>query len=578
MEIDITTIVFKFFGGLAIFLYGMNLMSDGLKNLGGSKLGDILQAATKSRFRSIMVGTGITCFIQSSSATSVMVVGFLNAGLLSLTQAIAVVLGADIGTTFTAWMVSLMGKFKISAYALPVIAIGFLINMLAKSKKKKMYGLCILGFGFLFLGLGTISSGMGPLKESQMVIDLFAQFGDSPLLGVLCGLVVTMILQSSSATIAIVQTLALNGVVGLDGSLALMLGCGIGTTITAHLAAITGTRASRTMAVSNTVFKIIGTLIFLPFIYNGWFADLIRLFMADSTGVNATGQVIQESAMTQIAIANTLFNVVVVTFFASIVWKPFVAISKRLTYGKKDELERRAKYLDPLFLTDPAIAMKQAILELIRMTELAKDTVLDTKRAIFNKDVSKLDKIRDKEEIIDELQGAITSYLIKISENDLDSRISGEYPILLHCVNDIEKIGDYAMNLVKYVEIMAEKKTFTPETDLHTVDAMFVKVEAMLTHVIESLKMQSTYAAKMALQVEEDINEMKRSCKAKYIERLNSRQGDPEIEMINMDIASNLEKMGDHLTSVAVAVINDLHWDAELTSPIIEPDQDLPIS
>ncbi len=554
-DIDFFNILFYFSGGLAIFLFGMNFMSDGLKNLGGSKLGEILQTLTKSRFRSIAVGTGVTCFIQSSSATSVMVVGFVNAGLLSLAQAIAVVLGADIGTTFTGWMVQLVGKFKITTYALPILAIGFLLNMMAKRKKRKMYGQCLLGFGFLFLGLGTISEGLGPLKKCPEVLELFTQFAHSPLLGICIGLIVTMLLQSSSATIGIIIMLAQGELIGLDGALPLMLGCGIGTTITAHLAAITGTRTSRTLAVSNTVFKIVGTLIFLPFLYNGWFAQLMTI-MAPS-----------QSTTFHIALANTFFNIVIVTVFATLLWQPLLKMSKKFTYGKKEGSDRKDKFLDPLFLTDPAIAMPQATMELVRMTELAKETVVDVREAMFKQDTEALDAICEKEDLIDDLQSAITEYLIKISENDLDDRASAEYPILLHCVNDIEKIGDYSMNLVQYVEIMAKKKSFDPERDLHTVGEMFDKVEAMLNVVFHSLQERSASTAQRALELEDEINAMKKACKAKYITRLKERKGDPEIEVIIMDIASNIEKMGDHLTSVAVAVINDLHWDVDRTEP-----------
>lgn len=551
-KIEVMPLLFSFFGGLAIFLFGMNFMSDGLKNLGGSKLGEFLQRLTKGKFRSIMVGTGVTCLIQSSSATSVMVVGFVNAGLLSLSQAIAVVLGADIGTTFTAWMVSIMGKFKITHYALPILAVGFLLQVLAKKKKTKMYGQCLLGFGFLFLGLGTISDGLGPLKQSEYIKTLFATFGANPILGIAIGMIVTMVLQSSSATIAIVQVMALNGIIELDAALALMLGCGIGTTITAHLAAITGTRTSRTLAVSNSLFKIVGTLLFIPFLYNGWYVDLLIWIYPSG------------NAMVHIAIANSLFNIIIVSLFATVLWKPLLKFSKMLSYGKKKELERKAKYLDPLFIKDPPIAMEQAILELIRMTELAKETVLDSRVAIFEENVTKIDEVREKENVIDELQSAITSYLIKISENDLDTRESAEYPIILHCVNDIEKIGDYSINLVEYVEVMAAKKSFIPKKHAQGIEKMFDKIEEMLDHVIVALRDRSLEDAKSALLIEDEIDDMKVQSRERYIERLTKHKGDPEIEMIIMGIASNIEKMGDHLKSVAIAVAHELHWDDEL--------------
>lgn len=502
-----------------------------------------------------MAGTGITCLIQSSSATSVMVVGFVNAGLLSLTQAIAVVLGADIGTTFTAWIVSIMGKIKITHYALPIILIGFLIHVLAKNKKTRMYGQCILGFGFLFLGLGTMSDGFEPLKKSEYIKDLFASFGVNPTLGIVAGMVVTMILQSSSATIAVVQVMAFKGLIELDAALALMLGCGIGTTITAHLAAITGTRTARTVAVSNTLFKVIGTLLFVPFLYNGWFAKIVTWIVADGT------------PMTQIAVANSLFNIIVVGLFSVFLWKPFVQVSKFLSYGKKDEIDRKAKFLDPLFLDDPAIAMQQAILELIRMSKLARNMVVDVRKALFEKDTAKIRVIRETEEVIDELQNAITAYLIKISERDLDSKESTEYPVLLHCVNDIEKVGDYCINLADYAEIMSLRKTFNPKDDLHSISGMFAKVEKMFDYVISALQEKKVSEAGKALVFEDQIDEMKLACRKKYLNRLKSKKCKPEIEMMIMDIASNLEKMADHLSSIALAVIHELQWDLEITNP-----------
>lgn len=556
MEIDIQSLVFSFLGGLAIFLFGMNFMSDGLKQLGSNKFSEILQHLTKSRLRGILAGTGITCLIQSSSATSVMVVGFVNAGLLNLSQAIAVILGADIGTTFTAWIVSIMGKFKITHYALPIILVGFLIHMLAKSKRTRMYGQCLLGFGFLFLGLGTMSDGFEPLKQSEHIKTLFATFGTNPLLGILAGLIVTMVLQSSSATIAIVQVMAFQGLFQLDSALALMLGCGIGTTITAHLAAITGSRTARTVAVSNSMFKILGTAIFIPFLYNGWYAGIVSWFVSSGT------------PMTQIAVANSMFNIIVVSLFAIFLWKPFVKLSQLLSYGKKEEIERKAKYLDPLFLDDPPIAMKQSILELTRMSGIARNMVVNARDALFNKSSKKVRKVFESEEAVDELQNAITSYLIKISERDLDSKESTEYPVLLHCVNDIEKVGDYCVNLADYAEKMGSKKKFSPKNDLHNIDEMFEKVETMFDHVINALKDQKASEAGKALVYEDQIDDMKLKCRKNYLANLKSKKFNPEFEMMNMDIASNLEKIADHLSSIAIAVVHELQWDLEITDPV----------
>ncbi len=552
MKIDILNLLFTFFGGLAIFLFGMNYMSDALKKIGSSKFRQILQSLTKDRFRSILVGTGITCLIQSSSATSVMVVGFVNAGLLSLGQAIAVVLGADIGTTITGWIVSSMGKFNMSHYALPVIFIGFLIHFLAKRKKYKMWGQCLLGFGFLFLGLGMMSTGMDPLKKSEYVKDIFATFATNPFLGILAGTVITCIVQSSSATIAIVQIMAFNGVFGLEAALPLLLGDNIGTTITAQLAAINGTRQSRSVAMGNTFFKVFGTLIFLLPLLSGYYQQFIEFIIP--------GDLTKGNIMAHIAVAHTIFNVVNVMIFSTILWSFILKCSQSITYGKKDDFDKSVKFLDPLFLDDPPIAMQQAINEFIRMTEIAKRCILDSKGAILELDTKKIQSLREKEEILDDLQKQITAYMIKISETDLDTMESMEYPILLHCVNDMEKIGDYGENIADYADNMISKKLTIPKEEPKNLEIMFDRLLALVDSVILSLKNRDPKEALKALEIEDEIDELKIKCKKQYIKNLNKNSHAPELEMTIMDIATNLEKMGDHLAGVAKAVAKDLQW------------------
>jgi phosphate:Na+ symporter len=542
--------VFSFCGGLAIFLFGIGFMSDGLKNIGSNTFRQILKTLTKNRISAIIVGAGITCLIQSSSATSVMVVGFVNAGLLKLTQAIAVVLGADVGTTITAWLVSVMGmgKFQISAFSLPIIAVGFFISCMGRKRNTQIVGQCLLGFGFLFMGLGIMSEGMESLKESHYVNNFFARFGSDPFLGIVAGMVVTIILQSSSVTIAIIQVMALNGLLGIDSALGLILGSCIGTTITAQLAALGGTKNAKSVAMGNTLFKVMGAVIFFPFLLTGWFEWLIRLLVPDSL------------VMVQIAAANTIFNLVTLIIFTTFLWPFLIKCSKLLTFGGTEEIDREAKFLDPLLLKDPSIAMQQVVFELIRMTELAQSVAQDAKTAFFSKKGKKVKSVKEKEEVIDELQRSITSYLIQISARDLNTRESMAYPVLLHCVNDIEKVGDYAVDIVEYAEEKNAKKLILEYRHTVILDTMFSKLDEIFNRIITSLKEKDSFNAYDIIEMDHALSDLKTKCRKGYIKRLNNQKTNPQLEMFIMDTASAVKKMSDHLANIASAVINDLQW------------------
>ena len=547
---DIKTMIFSFCGGLAIFLFGIGFMSDGLKNIGSNTFRQILKTLTKNRVSALLVGAGITCLVQSSSATSVMVVGFVNAGLLKLTQAIAVVLGADVGTTITAWLVSVMGmgKFKISAFSLPIIAVGFFLGFVSKKKRVKTIGQCLLGFGFLFLGLGLMSEGMEPLKQSGHVKELFAKFGADPFLGIVAGMIVTIILQSSSVTIAIVQVMALNGLLGIGPALGLILGSSIGTTITAQLAALGGTKNARTVAMGNTLFKIMGTIIFFPFLLTGGFEYVIRLLVPDNL------------VMMQIAAANTIFNLITVIIFASFLWPFLIKVSKIMTFGGEEEINREAKYLDPLLLNDPPIAMQQVVFELKRMAELAKEATNNARTAFFSKKGKKIKTVKEIEEVIDNLQNSITTYLIQISSKDLLTRESLAYPVLLHCVNDLEKVGDYAENIAIYAEEKNNKELKLEYKHIDVLNTMFVKLDQIFDSIIASFDRKDRYDLPELKTIDGELAELKDRCRSGYIKRLNKQKANPQLELFVMDTSAAIKKISDHLMNIASAVVNDLQW------------------
>ncbi|MBU1084487.1 MAG: Na/Pi cotransporter family protein, partial [Candidatus Omnitrophica bacterium] len=344
-------LLYTLIGGLGIFFFGMKLMSEGLKQIAGERLKSILAAVTKLPIMGVLVGAAVTCLIQSSSATTVMVVGFVNAGLLALKQAISVIMGANIGTTFTAWLVSSISVFKVTQYALPTIGIGFAINSFAGKKRTKFFGQVLMGFGLLFLGLDFMKDSFLPLKESPYVKEVFLSFSDNPIMGVLVGLIFTLLLQSSSATIAIVQIMAYNGMISFPAAIPIIIGDNIGTTITAQLAAVGGTISARRAAMSHTVFNTIGAAYMLVFVYLGWFEKAVSFVIPVELSA--------KTVMFYIAVSHSMFNVVNTAVFL-----PFIGLLEKVSVWlvpqRKGAIEVGPQYLEKHLLDTPPIAMEQA--------------------------------------------------------------------------------------------------------------------------------------------------------------------------------------------------------------------------
>ena len=545
---EIREIVFGFFGGLAIFLFGMNLMSEGLKKMGNVAFKRILNALTKNRYSAILVGMGITCLIQSSSATSVMAVGLVNAALLDLGQAIAVVLGADIGTTITAWLVSVVGKFKIVQYALPVIGIGFLINFISKNRKRRMLGQAILGFGLLFLGLGTMAAGVEPIKKSEMAREFFATYGNNPLLGLGAGTLMTVVIQSSSATIAIIQIVALQGIFGLEAALPLMMGADIGTTITAQLAALGGTKGARGVAMANTFFKLLGVCLFLPLLLTGLFQGAVESVLPTQldprTGANAV-------VMVQIAAAHTAYIAINVILFSTILWPVLLRLSKWASQISDDASEEDTIYLDPLLLENPPIALEQCITQLTYMTRQCYKNITMSFEAFLDRDLSEVKKIVQREERIDELQEEITSYLVKLSSRELAHATSRAIPKIIHCINDAERIGDHAENLTELTELaIADKRTFSLDAKRELLN-YYSLVDRQFQAVLKALEHRIREAVTEAQELEVQINEQQEVIIQSHIARLEAGTCTVLAGLVFLDTVANLEKIGDHLVNIA---------------------------
>ena len=554
----IKEMIFGTVGGLGLFLFGMGLMSDGLKKVAGQKLKNLLESLTKRRVIAVLIGALTTCLIQSSSATTVMTIGFVNAGLLTLRQALCVVLGANVGTTFTAWLVSAFAIFKITSYALPVVGVGFLLNILGKSQKAKSIGQIMLGFGILFIGIHFMKTGFAPLQDNQDVHDALIWLGRNPILAVLAGTIITMLLQSSSASIAMVQMLALQGAFGTDWDLALrvtipfILGDNIGTTITAQLAALRASRNSKRTAMGHTIFNFIGVAYVLPLVWAGWFANAVEWItpFALSKG----------TIMVHLAVAHSVFNV-----FNTIVFMPIIRgleeIVMKILPVTSEELARKPIALEKHLLNTPVIALDQTKREIIRMAKTAKQALEHSINGLINDDRKELESVRPVEDFIDELQYEITSYLSILSRRQLSYEVSIELPVLLHTVNDLERVGDHAVNIVEVAERKIDQKLGFSDSALAEADELRNEINQMFDSVIAAFENNDIEAAQSALVNEQRLNEMQMDFRRSHVRRMSQGRCSPEAGLVFIDLVDNVEKVGDHLTNIAQAVIGGLQWD-----------------
>jgi phosphate:Na+ symporter len=551
--------IFGTVGGLGLFLFGMSLMSDGLKKVAGKKLKSILESLTKNRIIAILVGALVTGLIQSSSAATVMTVGFVNAGLLSLKQALCVVLGANIGTTCTAWLVSLVGTgLKISSYALPAVGIGFLIQIVGRRQKTKSIGTILLGFGLLFLGLSIMKDTFGPLEGSQRIQDALVYLGQNPILAVLAGTIITMMLQSSSASIAMVQVLAVSGAFGTDWHVVLgfaipfILGDNIGTTITAQIASIGTNRNARRTAMGHTIFNVLGTCYILPIVYLGLYSKLILWiapFELSATTIAAA-----------IALSHTTFNVT-----NTIIFTPLIGFLEKVVLKimpvKEEEKAQKPVILEKHLLSTPVIALEQTKREIIRMAKTARKCVRRSVNGIISNDRRLLASVRKTEDFIDDFQLEITTYLSELSRKQLSDQVSNELPVLLHAVNDLERVGDHAVNIVEIAERKIEQKIAFSGPAHMEIANMRKEADQMFDSIITALEEGDKDAAMSALTNEKNLNTMQVDFRRSHVDRMSQGQCTANAGLIFIDLVDNIEKIGDHLTNIAQAAIGGLRWD-----------------
>lgn len=527
--------IFTVVGGLGLFIYGMKLMGDGLERTAGDRLKSLLELLTRNRFLGVLVGFIVTAIVQSSSAITVMVIGLVNAGLMDLAQATGVIMGANVGTTITAQLIA----FKLTKFALPAIAIGTAITMFSKQKIQKSIGQVILGFGILFFGMETMETALKPLADLPQFVNFIASFGKTPILGVLAGFITTGVIQSSSATIGILQALASQGIVDLSIALPTLFGSNIGTCVTALLSSIGANIAAKRAAIVHLMFNVVGTLVFI----------IILPFFEIIVTYTSTNPV------RQIANAHTFFNVA-----NTAIQLPFAMILVRLATllipGELQIIERGVKYIDDRLLETPSIAMAQVRKEVNRMGNLALDSLKNSINIFVHYDERKDHTAREIETVINELARESTRFLALLSRRSLPVEESKYITDLVNAVNDMERVGDHAMNILELAEYKFEEKLpFSKEAIEELID-MAARVQENFKAAIFAFYSGDQKAANKVVVSEEDIDKLERSLRYNHIKRLNEGRCDPSAGVIFLDILSNLERIGDHAFNLASYVLN----------------------
>ncbi len=541
MELDVQQMLFEFLGGLGIFLYGIKFMGDGLQKSAGDKLRDILDRFTTNPIMGVIAGIIVTILIQSSSATTVITVGLVSAGFMTLRQAIGVIMGANIGTTVTAFIIGI----DIGEYALPIIAVGSILLFFFKNKKVHNIGQIVFGFGALFYGLELMSGGMKPLRSLEAFHDLTVSMSSNPILGVVVGTVFTVIVQSSSATIGILQGLFAEELINLDAALPVLFGDNIGTTITAVLAAIGASVAARRAAAVHVMFNLIGTTIFLillkPF-------TLVIETLQTNMGLN--------EEMT-IAFAHGIFNT-----SNTLIQLPFVGllalIVTKLIPGEDSVFEYKAKHLDPVFIEQsPSIALGQAKEEVLRMGKFSVRGLEETVQYLNTGHQKHSDSAYQLEDAINNLDRKITDYLVKLSTSSLSEHESAEHTVLMDTVRDIERIGDHFENIIELIDYKQANKVVITQSAMADLEEMFNLTISTVKEALQSLDHNDKEAARHVVEKEEEIDKMERKLRKQHILRLNEGICSGQAGIVYVDIVSNLERIGDHAVNIAEAVLGE---------------------
>ena len=527
-------------GGLGLFLFGMSQMSNGIEKAAGAKLRSILEMFTRSKFTGMIVGIIFTGIIQSSSACTVMVVSFVNSGLMSLYQAAGVIFGANIGTTVTAQLVS----FNLSKIAPIFVLIGIIVVMFVHNEMAKKVGDIVLGFGVLFMGLSIMSGAMGQMKEQAGIVDALAGL-DNPLVAVLLGTIVTAIIQSSSVTVSILLLMANQGLISINIVLYVILGCNIGACASAMLVSLSGKKDAKRTALIHLLFNVIGTALFFV------------LFMVAEEPIISMLQKISADNGRLVANAHTLIKIAQVLLLF-----PFSGLIVKLTYliipGEDKKIGYREsftlKYIGDKVVFNPATAVVEVIREIERMADLASENLNRAMNALITLDQEDIDEVYEVEKNINFLNHSITNYLVKINQTNLPIEDLKSIGALFHVVNDIERIGDHAENVADDARLRKEKNLTFSKDAQKEMGKMLDKVNDIVRFSVEMFAQGKTEHMTYISKLEDEIDDLERKYQKHHIERLTKNECTPEAGMIFSDIVSGLERVADHAVNIAFAI------------------------
>lgn len=546
MTFDDFSMMFQFVGGLGMFLYGMQMMATGLQKTAGDKMKHLLGVLTNNRFMGILVGALITAIIQSSGATTVMVIGFVNAGLMNLFQTVGVIMGANIGTTITAWIVSAgqLGDaftvMKPSFYAPLMIGIGAMLVMFAKKEKKKNIGEILISLGLLFVGLDWMSGAIKPYTDAPIFAQAFALLGSNPFLGVLVGAIVTAVMQSSSASVGVLQTLAMNGVVTTNAAVYICLGSNIGSCYTALLSSIGASKNSKRAAIINLLFNCFGVLIFALIGFG--------IFTVNKRIANATIDSVQ------ISIFHTIFNVVntIIMFpIANLLVKVSCIIVKEGKVENESSELSLENHLDDRIMKTPSFAIEATLKEIDEMGILAyENTRLSINAAMYG-DYEDIQKVYENEKKINKYEKSIASYLVKINNLSLNDLQHKTVKNLLYTINDLERVGDHAKNIAEFAETMKNDNLKFSDKVIGELGRMNEKVLQSLNASLEARKSGNTDLIKDVLKYEDEVDLIEQDIRERYISRLLDEECNIESGVLFMDIIGNLERVSDHAFNIA---------------------------
>lgn len=547
-------LIFGLIGGTALLMYGVDKMGEGLEKASGEMMKKMLSILTGNVWSAFLVGTFLTALVQSSTAITVLTVGFVNAGLMKLPQAVGIIYGANIGTTITAQLMAFSFNFKLTEIALPVLGIGFTISYFAKNKTAKNFGEALMGFGMMFLGLKILNQGVPFMQQSPTLRYFFQTYASIPIVGIILGAVATALVHSSAATVGLVIILGQAGLLDLTSAVTIMLGDNIGTCLTAQLASLSGNVHARRTAWAHTLYNVFGVIVvslILPYFVRA--IEIITLYLQPHGDIGS-----------QIANSHTFFNL-----FSALVYLPltkyYVKFLETVIKGKEDDHEPHSIYLDKLLMDNPAAAFKATISEIIRGAELTKAMLNNAMDALFDNDREKIEMVHKDEEVVNQLQKDITVYMVELSKRPLSDANSIIVHAMITSINNIERMGDHITDVAKLIEGKINRNLIFSDAAIEELKQLKELVIWMYDNTIILLKEKNIELIKSTAELEDKVDELCKELANNHIMRLEEGKCNVESGVVYLDIINHFERIADHIYKVSLLSNDELQGIARVS-------------